>query len=216
MLKNVYVAGGVRTPFGSLGGALSSMSAAQLGSVVIRDALQRARVDGREVDEVLFGNVIQAGAGQNVARQASLGAGLGADVGATTINKVCGSAMRAVILAAQGIQCGDAHLVVAGGCESMSNAPYLLRKARGGYRLGHCGDSIDACVHDSYVPAPLNRSTRRMRSSTFIAPPLRSRSSCQAEHEPGLLKQSRIVLRSSAGFDVPSPLTSPGSAPMQV
>ncbi len=147
MLKNVYLAGGVRTPFGSLGGALSSMSAAQLGSVAIRDALERARVDGREVDEVLFGNVIQAGAGQNVARQAALGAGLAADVGATTINKVCGSAMRAVILAAQGIQCGDAHLVVAGGCESMSNAPYLLPRARTGYRLGH-GELVDAMIHD--------------------------------------------------------------------
>ncbi len=103
MLKIVYIAGGVRTPFGSLNGALSSMSAAQLGSVVIRDTLKCAGVDGREVDEVLFGNVIQAGAGQNVARQAALGAGLGTNVGATTINKVCGSAMRAVILAAQGI-----------------------------------------------------------------------------------------------------------------
>lgn len=147
MLKNVYIAGGVRTPFGSFTGALSGLSAAELGSVAIRSALERAGVEGSEVDEVLFGNVVQAGLGQNVARQASLGAGLGVSVGATTLNKVCGSGMRAVILAAQAIQCGDAHLVVAGGCESMSNAPYLLRRARTGYRMGH-GELVDSVIHD--------------------------------------------------------------------
>ena len=147
MLKNVYVAGGVRTPFGSFTGSLSGLTAPQLGSLVIRDALRRAGVDGKEVDEVLFGNVIGAGLGQNVARQASLGAGLGTNVGATTIGKVCGSGMRAVILAAQAIQCGDAHLIVAGGTESMSNAPYLLPKARAGYRMGH-GELIDSVIHD--------------------------------------------------------------------
>lgn len=147
MLKDVYVGGGARTPFGSFTGALSGLSAAELGSVAIRSALERAGVDGNEVDEVLFGNVVQAGSGQNVARQASLGAGLGVDVGATTLNKVCGSGMRAVILAGQAIQCGDAHLIVAGGCESMSNAPYLLRRARTGYRLGH-GELVDSVIHD--------------------------------------------------------------------
>ncbi|MFQ5413542.1 MAG: thiolase family protein [Phycisphaerae bacterium] len=155
MLKNVYVAGGVRTPFGSFNGSLSSMSAAALGRVAIRNALLRAGACGGDVDEalfgdvdeVLFGNVIGAGVGQNVARQASLGAGLAREVGATTINKVCGSSMRAVILGAQAIQCGDADLVVAGGCESMSNAPYLLPKARRGYRMGH-GELIDAMIHD--------------------------------------------------------------------
>jgi acetyl-CoA C-acetyltransferase len=99
------------------------------------------------VDEVFMGNVIAAGLGQNVARQCSLGAGLGEEVGATTINKVCGSAMRAIILAAQGIQCGDIDLAVAGGTESMSNAPYLLPKARKGYRMGH-GQLVDAMIHD--------------------------------------------------------------------
>jgi len=147
MLKNVYVAGGVRTPFGSFTGSLSELTAPQLGSLVIREALRRAGVDGKEVDEVLFGNVIGAGIGQNVARQASLGAGLGTNVGATTIGKVCGSGMRAVILAAQAIQCGDAHLIVAGGTESMSNAPYLLPKARTGYRMGN-GELIDSMIHD--------------------------------------------------------------------
>ncbi len=147
MLKNVYIAGGARTPFGSFNGSLASLSAVELGGKVIRHALQRAAVDGEEVDEVLFGNVLGAGLGQNVARQASLLAGLGTNVGATTISKVCGSAMRAVILAAQAIQCGDAHLVVAGGCESMSNAPYLLPKARAGYRMGH-GQLVDSMIHD--------------------------------------------------------------------
>jgi len=147
MLKNVYVAGGVRTPFGSFNGSLSSLSAPQLGALTIRETLKRAGVDGMEVDEVLFGNVIGAGLGQNVARQCTLGAGLNVNVAATTINKVCGSSMRAVILAAQAIQCGDAGLIVAGGCESMTNAPYLLRKARTGYRMGH-GELIDAMIHD--------------------------------------------------------------------
>lgn len=147
MLKNVYVAGGVRTPFGAFNGALASLTAPELGSVAIRAALQKAGVDPKEVDEVLFGNVLGAGVGQNPARQASLGAGLGVEVGATTINKVCGSSLRAVILAAQAIQCGDAGLIVAGGCESMTNAPYLLRKARGGYRMGH-GELVDAMIYD--------------------------------------------------------------------
>lgn len=156
MLKNVYVAGGVRTPFGSFNGFLSSLTAPQLGSVAIRQSLHRAGVEPREVDEVLFGNVISAGLGQNPARQASLGAGLGIEVGATTIQKVCGSAVRAVILAAQAIQCGDASLVAAGGCESMSNAPYLLRKARTGYRMGH-GELVDAMIYDGLWDVYTNR-----------------------------------------------------------
>jgi acetyl-CoA C-acetyltransferase len=147
MLKNVYVAGGVRTPFGSFNGALSTVSAPELGSVVIRHSLRQAGVDPKEVDEVLMGNVIGAGLGQNIARQCSLGAGLPVDVGAITVNKVCGSSIRTVIMAAQAIQCGDAGLIVAGGTESMSNAPYLLRKARTGYRMGH-GELIDAMIYD--------------------------------------------------------------------
>ena len=115
MLKNVYVAGGTRTPFGAFNGSLTGMSAAQLGSVAIRGALERANVSSTEVDEVIMGNVIGAGLGQNVARQASIGAGLDSGIGATTVNKVCGSSMRAVVHAAQAIQCGDAETVVAGG-----------------------------------------------------------------------------------------------------
>ena len=147
MLSNVYLAGGVRTPFGSFNGALSGVPAGKLGGIVIRAALERSGADPKHVDEVLFGNVIGAGLGQNVARQATIAAGLDVSVGATTINKVCGSSMRAVILAAQSIQCGDGSLIVAGGCESMSGAPYLLKKARTGYRMGH-GELIDAMVQD--------------------------------------------------------------------
>lgn len=147
MLKNVYVAGGVRTPFGAFNGALAAVTAPELGSICIKQSLKRAGVDPKEVDDVLFGNVLGAGLGQNPARQASLGAGLGPEIGATTINKVCGSSSRAVVLAAQAIQCGDAGLVVAGGCESMTNAPYLLRKARQGYRMGH-GELVDSMIYD--------------------------------------------------------------------
>lgn len=147
MLKDIYVAGHVRTPFGSFNGSLAGHTAGELGAVAIRGALERAGVSPEDVDEVLFGNVIGAGLGQNVARQASLGAGLPISCGATTINKVCGSSLRAVILAAQGIQCGDAGLIVSGGCESMTNAPYLLKKARGGYRMGH-GELLDAMIND--------------------------------------------------------------------
>jgi acetyl-CoA C-acetyltransferase len=128
-------------------GALADVPAAKLGSLAIRAALQRAGVAAEQVDEVLFGNVIAAGLGQNVARQAAIGAGLPVAVGATTINKVCGSSLKAVMLAAQAIQCGDAALVVAGGTENMSAAPYLLPKARGGYRLGN-GELVDAMIRD--------------------------------------------------------------------
>jgi acetyl-CoA C-acetyltransferase len=147
MLKNVYLAGGVRTPLGAYLGSLSDLSAAQLGAHAIKANLERAGIKPADVDEVFMGNVISGGLGQNIARQCSLGAGLGNEVGATSINKVCGSAMRAIILAAQGIQCGDIGLAVAGGTESMSNAPYLLPKARKGYRMGN-GELVDAMIHD--------------------------------------------------------------------
>lgn len=147
MLKDIYVAGHVRTPFGSFNGSLAGLTAGELGAMAIRGTLDRTGVKPDDVDEVLFGNVIGAGVGQNVARQASLGAGLPISCGATTINKVCGSSLRAVILAAQGIQCGDAGLIVSGGCESMTNAPYLLKNARKGYRMGH-GELIDAMIND--------------------------------------------------------------------
>lgn len=147
MRQEVFLAGAVRTPIGSLSGALAEVSAPAMGALVVKEALQRAHVKTDQVDEVIFGNVLSAGLGQNVARQAALGAGLPVSVGATTVNKVCGSSLKAVMLADQAIQCGDSSLVVAGGTESMTRAPYLLEKARQGYRMGH-GELIDSMIRD--------------------------------------------------------------------
>lgn len=147
MLKDVFLAGGVRTAIGAFSGALADVPAPTLGSIVIQAALQRAGVSGDQVDEVIMGNVLSAGLGQNPARQAMITAGLPKSVGATTVNKVCGSGLKSVMMAAQAIQCGDAQLVVAGGMENMSAAPYLLKKARTGYRMGN-GELIDAMIHD--------------------------------------------------------------------
>ncbi len=147
MLGDVFIAGGCRTAIGSFGGGLSTVPAPQLGATCIRHALQRSGVTGDAVDEVIFGNVIGAGLGQNVGRQCAVKAGLPERVGGTTINKVCGSGLKAVMLAAQAIQCGDSGVVVAGGTENMSAAPYLLDKARTGYRMGH-GELIDAMISD--------------------------------------------------------------------
>src|SRR5689334_6662073 len=145
MKNGIYLAGGVRTAIGSFCGAFDSVPAPALGSAVVKGAIARAAVPKDEVDEVIFGNVVSAGLGQNVARQAAIGSGLGAEVGAMTVNKVCGSGLKAVMLAAQAIKCGDAAVVVAGGTENMSRAPYLLEKARSGYRLGN-GELIDTLI----------------------------------------------------------------------
>jgi acetyl-CoA C-acetyltransferase len=147
MLNNVYLAGAGRTAIGGFCGTLAEVSAPALGSTVIKAALQRAGVTAEQVDEVIFGNVLSAGLGQNVARQASIGAGLSPSIGATTVNKVCGSGLKAVMLAAQAMQCGDAQVIVAGGTENMSQTPYLLPKARVGYRMGD-GQVIDSMIHD--------------------------------------------------------------------
>jgi acetyl-CoA C-acetyltransferase len=136
-----------RTPIGSFQGKLSAVPATQLGSLVIKEALQRAGLQGDQIDEVIMGNVLSAGLGQAPARQAALGAGLPYGVNCTTINKVCGSGLKAVMCAAQAIMAGDSEIVVAGGMESMSNAPYLLTKARTGYRMGS-GELVDSMIHD--------------------------------------------------------------------
>lgn len=147
MQRDVYLAGAVRTPLGSFCGSLAEVPAPLLGATVVRAALERGGAPTGAVDEVIMGNVIGAGLGQNVARQCALGAGLPHSVGATTVNRVCGSGLKAVMMAAQAIQLGEAELVVAGGTESMSRAPYLLERARTGYRLGH-GKLIDSMIHD--------------------------------------------------------------------
>jgi acetyl-CoA C-acetyltransferase len=146
-MREVVIASSVRTPIGSFNGSLSPLSATQLGSVVIAEAVRRAGLKGDEIDEVIMGNVISAGLGQAPARQASLGAGLPEGVGCTMVNKVCGSGLKAVIMAAQAIRLGDADTVVVGGMESMSNAPYLLEKARRGYRMGH-DMLVDSAIKD--------------------------------------------------------------------
>lgn len=146
-MNDVVILSAVRTAIGRFQGGLKSFTAPELGSFVVRAAVERAGIEVGDVDEVIMGNVLQAGVGQNPARQAGLRAGLPTTVAALTVNKVCGSGLKAVMLAAQGIQVGDSDLVVAGGMESMTSAPYLLPKARDGYRLGH-GQVIDAMIHD--------------------------------------------------------------------
>jgi acetyl-CoA C-acetyltransferase len=140
----------VRTPFGKLGGGLRDFEAPQLGAVAIRAALERAGIAGDEVEYVIMGQVLQGGAGQAPARQAAVGAGLPKEVPADTINKVCASSIRAVEMADQMIRAGDHEVIVAGGMESMSNAPYVLKQARFGYRLGD-GAVIDLMLHDGLV-----------------------------------------------------------------
>jgi acetyl-CoA C-acetyltransferase len=137
----------VRTPFGKLGGALRDKSAPELGAVAIVAALERAGLEPDEIEYVVMGQVLQAGAGQAPARQAAIAAGIPKEIGADTINKVCASSVRAVEVADQMIRSGDHHVVVTGGMESMSNAPYLLPQARFGYRLGD-GMIVDSMVHD--------------------------------------------------------------------
>jgi acetyl-CoA C-acetyltransferase len=150
--RTAVIASAVRTPIGTLGGALADVPATQLGSIVIKEALQRAGVEPSQVDEVLMGCVLTAGLGQGPARQAAIDAGLPVEVPATTINKLCGSGLKAVALAAGAVLLGDADIVVAGGMESMSRAPYVLEKARFGYRLGD-GALIDTMMKDGLVDA---------------------------------------------------------------
>src|SRR6266571_3592810 len=146
-IKEAVIVSAVRTPVGKFLGALKSFKATELGALVISEAVKRAGVAAEDVDEVIMGCVVQAGLGQNPARQAALRGGLPPAVSAVTVNKVCGSGLKAVMMAAQGIQLGDTEIVVAGGMESMSNAPYLIPNAREGYRLGH-GTLIDSMIND--------------------------------------------------------------------
>ncbi len=147
MIKDVVIAGACRTPIGSFTGSLSSLSAPRLGAIVIEEAVRRAGLKKEQVDEVIMGCVLAAGVGQAPARQAAIFAGLPPSVGAMTVNKVCGSGLKSIMLAAQAVRLGDAEIVVAGGMESMSNAPYLLEKARTGYRLGNA-QLIDSMIKD--------------------------------------------------------------------
>ena len=146
-MQESFIAAAVRTPIGNLNGALSSVSATELGSCVIQEAVRRTGIEPRKIDEVIVGNVLSAGLGQAPGRQAAKGAGLPDSVDATTINKVCGSGLKAVMIAADAIRSGSAQVVVAAGMESMSRAPYLLKKARSGYQMGH-GELVDSIIKD--------------------------------------------------------------------
>jgi len=146
-MKEAVIVSAARTAIGTFSGTLANTSASELGAVVVRAALERAGVEPGAVDEVLMGCILQAGQGQNPARQAALKAGLPVEVPCTTINKVCGSGLKSVALAAQSIMAGDAEILVAGGAENMNLAPYMLDKARTGYRMGH-GQLIDSMIHD--------------------------------------------------------------------
>ena len=144
---DVVIISGCRTPVGKFQGSLSDLTATQLGAIAVREAVKRSGLDPEQIDECIMGNVISAGLGQNPARQAAIFGGLSPEVGAMTVNKVCGSGLKAVALAAQAIQTGNSSIVVAGGMESMTNAPYLLPQARKGYRLGNA-QIVDSMVND--------------------------------------------------------------------
>lgn len=147
VMEEIVIVSGVRTPVGRFQGALSDLSATQIGAIAVREAVRRAGIDPATVDECIMGNVVSAGLGQNPARQAALHGGLSSSVAAMTINKVCGSGLKAVALASQAIQTGNSEIVVAGGMESMTNAPYLLPNARSGFRMGNAV-AVDSMVQD--------------------------------------------------------------------
>src|SRR5512137_1029888 len=146
-MRNVVITSAVRTPIGNFMGAFRDLSALDLGSIVLAEAVKRAGIELSAVDEVIMGNVLPCGLGQNPARQAMIHAGLPMEAGAITVNKVCGSGLKAVMLAAQAIASNDADIIVAGGMESMNQAPYYLEKARFGYRMGNA-PLIDGMIHD--------------------------------------------------------------------
>ncbi len=146
-MREVVIASAVRTAIGKFGGSLKDISPIQLGSVVLKDALQKAGIRAGDINEVIMGNVLAAGHGQNIARQAAVAAGIPVEVPSYCVNKVCGSGLKSVILAAQAIMLGDADIVLAGGIESMSTAPYALKKARWGARMGN-DELVDIMVHD--------------------------------------------------------------------
>jgi acetyl-CoA C-acetyltransferase len=145
--SDVFLLGAVRTPIGTFGGAFEPVPATVLGSIAARTSVSRAKIPGEQIDDVIFGNVVSAGLGQNVARQVGIGAGLAPSIGATSINTVCGSGLKAVMMAAQAIKAGDSAAILAGGTENMSRTPYLLEKARYGFRMGN-GEVVDSMIRD--------------------------------------------------------------------
>ena len=151
-MDNAVIVSACRTPIGSFGGAFKDLSAAELGAVVIREAINRARIDAADLGDVIMGCVLQAGAGMNVARQAAIKAGVPVEVPAETINRVCGSGLQAVVHAVEAVKAGFIDLILAGGTESMSNAPYLMKGARWGYRMGNA-EMVDSMLHEGLTCA---------------------------------------------------------------
>lgn len=210
-----YIVAACRTPIGKLLGSLATVPATQLGSIVVREVLRRSGLAPDKVDEVILGNVLSAGLGQAPARQAALGAGLPPTVAALTINKVCGSGLKAVMLADQAIRCGDAELVIAGGMESMSRAPFMLQGARAGWKLGD-QTAVDSMVHDGLF-CPFEK-THMGAAADFIA---QSRSvSRKAQDAYAVESHRRAVASAAAGhFDaeiVAVPVIGPKGAEQRV
>jgi acetyl-CoA C-acetyltransferase len=192
-MRSVIVSA-VRTPFGRLGGTLKGYQATELGSLVIRNAIDRVGLENDEIEYVIMGQVLQGGAGQAPARQASIGAGLPIEVPADTINKVCASSIRAVQIADTMIRAGDHEVIVAGGMESMSNAPYILKQARFGYRLGD-GTLIDLMTHDGLISSFDNR--HMVEQASFVSRELGI--SREAQDEWALRSHERAVAAQDAG-----------------
>ena len=194
-MEKVYIVAAQRTPIGKFNGQLASKSAVELGAIAIKAAVEKAKLSGNDIDQVLMGNVIQAGTGQNPARQASMAAGLGEQVPAITINDVCASGMSSVNLAASLIRAGQANVIVAGGMESMSQAPYVLPKARNGYRLGN-GTLLDAmqsdALNDVYGGYPMGITAENINDKYQITR--------RQQDEFALLSHQRAVKAQKAGY----------------
>jgi acetyl-CoA C-acetyltransferase len=192
-MAEALILSAVRTPIGKFLGGLAELTAPQLGAIVVREALSRAKLAGSEVDEVILGNVVQAGVGQNPARQAALAGGLPDTIAAVTINKVCGSGLKAVMLAAQAVRAGDAHLVVAGGMESMSRAPHLLSNTRTGWKYGP-QTVEDALVRDglwcAFEQWPMGQAAEYTAEQFGISRDLQDRFSEQSHRRAAQASQS--------------------------
>lgn len=194
-MEKVYIVAAQRTPIGKFNGQLASKSAVELGAIAIKAAIEKAKLSGNDIDQVLMGNVIQAGTGQNPARQASMAAGLGEQVPAITINDVCASGMSSVDLAASLIRAGQANVIVAGGMESMSQAPYVLSKARNGYRFGN-GTLLDAmqsdALNDVYGSYPMGITAENINDKYQITR--------HQQDKFALLSHQRAVRAQKAGY----------------
>lgn len=194
-MEKVYIVAAQRTPIGKFNGQLASKSAVELGAIAIKAAVEKAKLSENDIDQVLMGNVIQAGTGQNPARQASMAAGLGEQVPAITINDVCASGMSSVDLAASLIRAGQANVIVAGGMESMSQAPYVLPKARNGYRFGN-GTLLDAmqsdALNDVYGGYPMGITAENINDKYQITR--------HQQDEFALMSHQRAVKAQKAGY----------------